>query len=92
MKNRYIIGNSSSGKTRQLLEAAQELGAVFVCQNPDATRVKAQSYGLFRIDFCGYDSLRDVEAGRPVVVDELGNFFKYNYDVSLDGFNLTTEL
>ena len=40
MKNRYIIGNSSSGKTRQLLEAAQELGAVFVCQNPEAMRVK----------------------------------------------------
>lgn len=90
--NRYIIGNSSSGKTRQLLETAKNTGAVVVCQNPEAMRVKAQNYGLYRIDFCGYDEVRDLEAGRPVMIDELGNFFKHNYDVSLEGFNLTTEV
>lgn len=90
--NRYIIGNSSSGKTRQLLETAKNTGAVVVCQNPEAMRVKAQNYGLYRIDFCGYDEVRDLEAGRPVMIDELGNFFKHNYDVSLEGFNLTAEV
>lgn len=90
--NRYIIGNSSSGKTRQLLETAKSTGAVVVCQNPDAMRVKAQNYGLYRMDFCGYDEVRDLEEGRPVMIDELGNFFKHNYDVSLEGFNLTTEV
>ena len=90
--NRYIIGNSSSGKTRQLLETAKDSGAVVVCQNPDAMRVKAQNYGLYRMDFCGYDEVRNLEAGRPVMIDELGNFFKHNYDVSLEGFNLTTEV
>ena len=90
--NRYIIGNSSSGKTRQLLETAKDSGAVVVCQNPDAMRVKAQNYGLYRMEFCGYDKVRNLEAGRPVMIDELGNFFKYNYDVSLEGFNLTTEV
>lgn len=89
--NRYIIGNSSSGKTRQLLETAKKSGAVVVCQNPDAMRVKAQNYGLYRMDFCGYDEVRYLEAGRPVMIDELGNFFKYNYDVTLEGFNLTEE-
>lgn len=48
---RYIIGNSSSGKTRQLLETAKNTGAVVVCQNPDAMRVKAHNYGLYRMDF-----------------------------------------
>ena len=90
--NRFIIGNSSSGKTRQLLETAKSTSAVVVCQNPEAMRVKAQNYGLYRIDFCGYDEVRDLEAGRPVMIDELGNFFRYNYDVSLEGFNLTTEV
>ena len=90
--NRYIIGNSSSGKTRQLLETAKSTGAVVVCQNPEAMRVKAQNYGLYRMDFCGYDEVRNLEAGRPVMIDELGNFFKHNYDVSLEGFNLTTEV
>lgn len=89
--NRYIVGNSSSGKTRQLLEAAKKAGAVVVCQSPDAMRVKAQNYGLFRMEFCGYDEVRNLEAGRDIVIDELGNFFKYNYDVSLEGFNLTTD-
>lgn len=90
--NRYIIGNSSSGKTRQLLETAKNTGAVVVCQNPEAMRVKAQNYGLYRMDFCGYDEVRNLDAGRPVMIDELGNFFKHNYDVSLEGFNLTTEV
>lgn len=89
--NKYIIGNSSSGKTRQLLETAKSAGAVVVCQNPDAMRVKAQSYGLYRMDFCGYDEVRDLEEGRDIVVDELGNFFKYNYGVSLEGFNMTND-
>lgn len=88
---RYIIGGSSSGKTRELLEAAKKYGAVVVCQNPDAMRVKAHNYGLFRMDFCGYDEVKHLEAGRSIVVDELANFFKYNYDISLEGFNLTEE-
>lgn len=88
---KYIIGNSSCGKTRALLENAKELGAVVVCQNPDAMAVKAQNYGLFRIEFCGYDDVRNLETGTTVVVDEIGNFFKHNYDVILEGFNMTTE-
>lgn len=90
--DRFIIGDSSSGKTRKLLETAKETGAVVVCQNPDAMRVKAQNYGLFRMDFCGYDEVKGLEAGRPVVIDELGSFFKYNYDVSLEGFNMTNDM
>ena len=88
---RFIIGNSSSGKTRALLETAHATGAVVVCQNPEAMRVKAQNYGLFRLEFCGYDEVRELEEGRPIVVDEIGNFFKYNYEVELHGFNMTTE-
>lgn len=89
--NKYIIGNASSGKTRKLLETAKEVGAIVVCQNPDAMRVKAQYYGFYRLEFCGYDDVKNIEAGRSVVIDELGNFFRYEYDVDLEGFNITTE-
>lgn len=41
--------------------------------------------------FCGYDEVRDLEEGRDIVIDELGNFFKYNYGVSLEGFNMTSD-
>lgn len=89
--NRYIVGKSSSGKTRELLEAAKELNAVVVCANPEAMRVKAQNYGLYRLEFYGYDEIGDLREGRNVVVDELGDFFKYGLNLKLDGFNLTTE-
>lgn len=92
MQKKYIIGNSSSGKTRALLEAAKDTGAVVVCQNPEAMRVKALNYGIYRLQFCGYDEVKSLEAGMPIVVDELGDFFKFNYDVSLEGFNLTEEM
>ena len=92
MQKKYIIGNSSSGKTRALLETAKETGAIVVCQNPEAMRVKALNYGIYRLQFCGYDEVRSLEAETSIVVDELGDFFKYNYDVNLEGFNLTTEV
>lgn len=89
--DRFIIGNSSSGKTRKLLETAKETGAVVVCQNPEAMAVKAQNYGLFRIEFCSYDEAKNLEAGRSIVIDEIGDFFRYNYDIMLEGFNMTME-
>lgn len=89
--NRYIIGDSSSGKTRALLELAKETNSVFVCQNPDAMCVKAQNYGLYRIEFCGYDDFKTLPEGRSVVVDELTDFFKHYHNVALEGFNLTTD-
>lgn len=89
--NRYIIGPSSSGKTRELLEYARKLDAIVVCQNPDAMLVKAQNYGIFRLEFCSYDEIREIEEGRSIVIDELESFFRYNYDVDLEGFTLTTE-
>ena len=90
--NKYIIGNSSSGKTRKLLTAAKEADAVVVCQNPEAMRVKAYSYGFTGMDFCGYDETRNLPSGRSIMIDELVNFFEYNYDVCLEGFNLTEEV
>lgn len=91
--NRYIIGNSSSGKTRKLLETATSVDAIVVCQNPDAMRVKAQNYGIYRLDFCGYDEIQYyAHLKRPIVIDEIGNFFKCNYGVPLEGFNLTAEV
>ena len=33
--NKFIVGNSSTGKTRQLLEHAKEQGAMVICKNPN---------------------------------------------------------
>ena len=68
---KYIIGNSSSGKTRQLLETAKSAGAVVVCQNPDAMRVKAQNYGLYRMNFCGYDLEKSNKIAKEIIEEIL---------------------
>lgn len=89
--NNYIIGESSTGKTKALLEAAKEMNAIVVCQNPDAMRSKAQCYGIYRLEFCGYDEIKSVKSGRTIVIDEIGDFFKSHYGVSMGGFNMTEE-
>ena len=90
--NRYIIGESSSGKTKKLLEAAKETNSVVVCRNPDAMRVKAQNYGFYGLEFYGYDEISDLREGRNVVVDELKDFFRLGLNLVLDGFNMTVEV
>lgn len=89
--DRYIIGESSCGKTKKLLEVAKETNAVVVCWNPDAMRVKAQNYGFYGLEFYGYDEIRDLREGRNIVVDELKDFFKYALNFKLEGFNLTID-
>lgn len=91
--NRYIIGQSSSGKTKSLLEAAREAGAVVVCRNPEAMRVKAYNYGIFNLDFCSYGEVYGLPEGPgnvKIVVDELKDLFA-SYGFDLTGFNLTED-
>lgn len=91
MRERYIIGRSSCGKTRSLLELAANTGAAVVCKNPDAMRVKAQSYGIFRLEFFGYDEMHLIDDGRKIVVDEIGDMLGAMYGLKLAGFSLTDE-
>lgn len=89
--NRYIIGNAGTGKTKELLQIAKENNAVVVCWNPDAMRVKAQNYGFYGMEFYGYDEIRDLREDREIVVDELGDFFRFGLKLKLDGFNMTVD-
>ena len=53
-----IIDETSTGKTRQLLEAAAADNGIILSKNPEALRHKAQAYGIIGIkDFI---SLPDV--------------------------------
>ena len=89
--NRYIVGKSSSSKTRELLDVAKKTNAVVVCWNPDAMRVKAQNYGYYGLEFYGYDEIHELREGRNIVIDELKDFFRYGMNFILDGFNLTID-
>lgn len=89
--NRCILGECSSGKTQRMLEKAKESGAVVVCKNPEAMRVKAQNYGLFGLRFLRYEDI-NLASGDKVAIDEIGNFFEFCFGIELDAFTATVEV
>ena len=49
-----IIGTSSSGKTKELMYECQAKQGIFVCQNPEHMRYKANAYGIHGLEIIGY--------------------------------------
>ena len=89
---KYIIDKNNTGKTRKMLEEAKKTGAVVVCKNPYAMKIKANNYGIFGIDFIKYDEINTYPIyGKNIAIDELCDFFKYYYGVELDSFTMTVE-
>ena len=71
-----IIDEQGSGKTSRLMLLAKENNATFVCNNPNAMKVKAQAYGLQDINFISYhDFVTSYEEGN-FVIDEIEDFVK----------------
>ena len=90
--DKYIIGENSSGKTRRMLEEAQNSGAVVVCKYPLHMQSKANSYGLHNIDFMSYDEFNDGSVfAEKVAIDEIGDFIRYIFGVKLDAFTMTVD-
>lgn len=87
---KYIIGRNSSGKTRMMLEEAKKNNAVVVCKNPSAMNIKAHSYGIFGLKIVGYDDVNSYD-NEKIAIDELDEFFKYYFGVTLDSFTMTVD-
>lgn len=90
--DKYIIGESSTKKTRTMLEEAKKSGAVVVCKYPLHMQSKANSYGIYGLKFVSYEEM-DLGAieDKNIAVDELGEFFKYRFGVELDSFTITVD-
>ena len=88
--DKYIIGENSSGKTRRMLEAAKKSGAVVVCKNPYRMKQKSDNYGIWGVEFVGYEDV-DILAGEKIAIDELGEFFKSRFGVEFDAFTMTVD-
>ena len=89
---KYIIGGNSTQKTRRMLEEAKRSNAIVVCKNPYAMEIKAKSYGIFGLKFLMYEEVNaDMLQGEKIAVDELRDFFKYCFGVSLDSFTMTVD-
>lgn len=97
--NKFIVGNSSTGKTRQLLEHAKKQGAMVICKNPSAMQIKAQAYGIIGLNFASYDDLIRLNniydgntwIGQPFVIDEVAEFLSEFFAEPCVGFTQTED-
>ena len=90
--DKFIIGENSSGKTRKMLEEAKNSGAVVVCKHPLHMQSKANSYGLYGIEFVGYDEFDNGNVFvEKIAIDEIGDFIKYIFGAELDSFTMTID-
>lgn len=92
---KQIIDSRGTGKTKQLMEFAQENSAIFVCGNPIAMRAKAQAYNVNDLNIVSYyDFIHDFDpAATNYVVDELEMFIKavFSSGPELIGYTLSIE-
>lgn len=92
---KFIVGGNGSGKTRKMLEAAAESGAIVVCKSPYFLENKAKSYEIYGLQFISYEEARveilkeEMFSDRKVAIDEIGDFIKYCCGAELDAFTLT---
>lgn len=90
--DKFIIGENSSGKTRKMLEEAKNSNAVVVCKHPLHMQSKANSYGIYGLDFISYDEFVDGSVFiENAAIDEIGDFFEYIFGVKLDAFTMTID-
>lgn len=88
--DKYIIGEGNTKKTYRMLEAAKKNGAVVVCKNPYRMKQKSDNYGIWGVEFVGYEDV-DILAGEKIAIDEIGEFFKSRFCVDLDAFTMTVD-
>ena len=89
---KFVIGGSSTGKTRKMLQEAKNSGAIVICKYPLHMQNKANSYGIHGLEFISYDDVRNYPIyGKKIAVDELGDFFKHYFGAQLDSFTMTVE-
>lgn len=97
LKNKYIVRENSSGKTRELLEFAKENNLVVICRDAIAMERKAQAYGIYGLVFFSYEEVAHLYNKKlelndcPFVIDEVGNFLSFFFDNECCGFTQTVE-
>ena len=98
-KNKYIVRENSSGKTRELLEFAKENNLIVICRDAAAMERKAQAYGIYGVGFISYEEIArenriyegSLELNVPFVVDEVESFLSFLFANDCRGFTQTIE-
>ena len=99
MKNKYIVRENSSGKTKELLMFAKENNLLVVCRDVAAMERKARAYGIYGLGFISYEEIArnnriyngSLELNVPFVVDEVESFLSFLFANDCRGFTQTVE-
>lgn len=86
----FIIGESSTKKTKRMLEYAKENNLVVVCKNELHMRNKARNYGITGLKIVNYNDMGAIDE-KKIAIDELGQYFEHCFGVELDAFTMTIE-
>lgn len=90
--DKFIIGENGSGKTKKMLEVAKDNGAIVVCKHPLHMQSKANTYGIYGLEFMSYEEMNaDNICGKKIAIDEISDFFEYCFGVELDSFTMTVD-
>ena len=92
-----IIDKRGTGKTSRLMLLAEENKGIIVTSNPNALKVKADSYGFSNFDIISYAQfinqcfyIMNKNVNKPIYIDEVEGLLKFmNNNVS--GYSLTNE-
>ena len=89
-----IIDGCGTGKTRKIIEYAQQNNAIVVCANPLGMEQKARAYEIYNVQFISYkDFIRIYDPDiHSYVIDEIDNFVEEIIQgPTLIGYTLTKE-
>lgn len=91
-----IIGARNTGKTKQLLEAANKMQGTVLAENKEALKVKANSYGFYDVNIINYQDLIDGNYyyGRPFFIQKAELFletFAKKQGLDLQGITFTED-
>ncbi len=91
-----IIGARNTGKTKQLLEAANKMQGTVLAENKEALKVKANSYGFYDVNIINYQDLIDGNYyyGQPFFIQKAELFletFAKKQGLDLQGITFTED-
>ena len=88
-----LVGKRGSGKPTTCVERARKQGAIVVCTNKRAMRVKADERGYQDVEIVELADMKDTVRDQKVVVDEalyvFKNWLEKAFSVKVDAVSFT---
>ena len=87
-----IIRGRETGKARDLIAFAAKNNATIVTENPNAFKVKAESYGFSNIDVISWEEfILSVNFEKKIVIHNIDKMMNWFCGDNLIGFSATLE-